>query len=139
MAPVAMTSGALIVQFILGLSAMHNESPEPRVRESLATVESSLAALEQAITRKDWGEIEKQSRRMTAFWDLFRRGAAAPTLLAINDQAKIDQLRTELKSARDAFDDILRAVESKDEDRLQRAAKQFHDAFDPVQETAKRP
>jgi hypothetical protein len=137
MAPVALASGALVVQFILALSSMHNQPPEPRVRESLATVESSLAALDQAIARKDWGEIDKQSLRMTAIWKLSGRGAAAPTLLTINDQAKIDQLRTELKSAGDAFVDIQSAVESKDEGKLQQGTKQFHDAFDPVQKTAK--
>jgi hypothetical protein len=42
-----------------------------------------------------------------------------------------------LKSAGDALIDIQLAVKSKNEDRLQKAMKQFHEAFDPVLEVAK--
>ena len=67
----------------------------------MARLDTSIAALEQAKAKKDWNAIEvSASRASDALYELNRMGAAVPALLSLHEQPKLDDLRAELKLAR---------------------------------------
>ena len=66
-------------------------------------------------------------------------GAAAPTLRALDEQPKVDELRARLKSANESLSDARHAIWSKDEGRLKAALLRFHAEYTPTASAATQP
>jgi len=131
--PVALASALLMIVFAVGLPAMYRHHPEHDVQQGMLSVESSLDALDQALAKKDWDAIRERSRQLgSAIYELAISGAAAPVLLSLNEQPKIDQLRMQLTSGREQTFELSAAIEAKDSARLEAATKRIRDTFTNV-------
>jgi hypothetical protein len=101
-------------------------------------IEASLSALEQALADKDWEAMQKHANQASQAMDgLALMGAAAPVLVAKHEQPKVDDLREQLKLARQYLREAQQATWAKDPERLEAAIKKFHEAYGPVQAAAK--
>jgi hypothetical protein len=127
MVVVVLMSAALLLPFMIVVPGLNTRLPDPIVRDQLARFNDSLPALQQALAKKDWQAMHSEARKAAeAMYQLSRLGAAAPTILSLDEQAKVDQLRTQLKAARDALSESNEAIMSKDLVRLEAALKRLH-------------
>ena len=135
MIPVALTALALIVQLALALPAKYTRNPEPDVRRRYESMNQAVAALDDAMTKHDWNAIQQQSNRLRfSIGELARVGSAAPVLLVLENQPKIDHLRTQLKSAEDTLQESHDAIEKKDMSQLEGVMGRFREAYNQVRQ-----
>jgi hypothetical protein len=132
---VGLTTAALALPLMLALGENYARLPEPVVREQMAVVEAEAGAMEKSWRTNDWEAMQSQIVRARHAADtLARMGAAAPTLTAMREQAKVDALRVQLKAARDSLHQVQNAVYEKDSARLEAALKSFNEAYRDVRE-----
>jgi hypothetical protein len=135
---VMLTGAALVLPVAAGLPAMNARKPEPGINHQLASIDSSVAALEAAAAKKDWdlGWVYAQdaSRAMNR---LKQTGAAGPVLTSMQDQPKVDAMRSQLDAANQFLLDAEMAIHHKDADQLETAMKKFHEAYGQVQGAVK--
>jgi len=135
MAPVAFTAAAIIVEYAFALPSHAAQAPDQTVKTHWQNIDPALAALDQAIAKADWDIWKPMNSMGKAIDHLYAMGAAAPTLIALPAQARIDQLRAELNRMHDAFHEMQQAGIAKDQVNLEAALKQFRAAYSEAQET----
>jgi len=59
-------------------------------------------------------------------------GSAAPALTSLREQPKVDEVRLQLKAARDSLHEALQASWAKDPAKVEAALKKFHEAYGKV-------
>jgi hypothetical protein len=138
MAIVTLTGAALVLPVAAGLPAMNARNPEPVISHQLASVDTSVAALEAAAAKKDWDlswvYAQDAARAMNR---LKQTGAAGPVLTSMQDQPKVDAIRTQLNAANQCLMEAEMAIHHNDVDLLEAAMKKFHEAYAQIQGTAK--
>ncbi|OWK37509.1 permease prefix domain 1-containing protein [Fimbriiglobus ruber] len=131
---VALTLFALVVSAQVTVMGLYVQAPEKRVAAQTAGVDASVAALEQAVAQKDWDEIRyKANSAALEMGKLTRAGAFAPTLVAMQQQSKTDDLRAQLKTAQASLREAYEAAGKKDAPGVDAALKKFHEAYSPVE------
>jgi hypothetical protein len=140
MIAVSLTGFALVVPFMLMIPEIEAAPPEPLVRDLQARVDQSLKALEEARKKKDWEAIQKNvNQAASAMGSMNHQGASAPTLAALGEQAKIDELRAELKSASQHLWEANRASWEKDSERFEEAMRNFDRAYGKIRKNMAKP
>jgi hypothetical protein len=130
---VGLTTLSLLILFEVAVPAVYPRKPEPIVREQVATISASIRGLEQAMAKTDWtASQEHATNAEQAVRYLAGMGAAAPTLMSLTEQAKVDALREQLNSADECLREALKAVMTKDAGRLDAAMQKFHEAYGQV-------
>jgi hypothetical protein len=138
MAVVMLTGAAVVLPVAAGLPAMNARAPEPIVVNQTEYIDTSVTAMEEAMARKDWDAMQKHAAEAaSAANSLERMGATAPTLASLHEQAKVDDLRVQLKTSRESLQDAQMAIFSKDASRLEAAMRKFHAAYGSVRSAAK--
>jgi hypothetical protein len=133
MVPIGLTATALIIQLAIALPEMYTRNPDADVRQRYESLNESVSAMQEAMAKNDWDEIQKQLNPFyVSIADLSRMGSAAPVLLVLEQQPKVDQLRAELKSADDAIQGSYEAIEKKDLARLKAIMRRFNETYDQV-------
>jgi hypothetical protein len=135
---VAVLGWALVVPPMAGLPGMDARVPEKTVIDREARIESSVGALEDALAQRDWEAIQEHANQASSEMEsLAHMGAAAPALTSMREQAKVDELRLQLKAARDSLQEARQASWAKDPAKLEAALKKFHEVYAQVQATTK--
>jgi hypothetical protein len=129
MVVVVLMYNALLLPFMVAVPGLIHRPPEQEIRAQLTTISRSLATFQQALATKNWAAMEYEARQAAnAMMTLARTGAAAPTILSLDEQGKVDELRTQLKTAQNALWDIEQAATARDQVRLEAALKKLHQA-----------
>ncbi len=133
-----LTAVSLVIPFMLALPQIAVLS-RPWALEKLATVDTSVAALEQAHAKKDWEGMQEHIDRASMAMDTLAGVQGSATILTReNDATKVHELQAHLVAARDGLRDARQAVREKDTIRVDAALKKFHEAYGAVQASAKR-
>lgn len=132
----ALIASALVLAYAVAVPYLYVQAPEPVVREQLARVEQSFPQLEKSLADADW----KASRQhLDAVWHavdtLGDMGGAAPALVALDQQAKIDEARAELKAAKRSLNEARNAIIQEDAARAAAALAEFRQAYGHVPHT----
>jgi len=126
-------SAVLAVPLVAAIPNMHRSKPESIVKQRLAAIDLSCNALSRAFNQRDWDTMEHTARlAIHGVDDLATMGAAAPAIVSLDQQQKVDELRSDLKTAQDALREIEAAIQSKDVPRLQIALAKFRDKYSPI-------
>ncbi|MFL5340536.1 MAG: permease prefix domain 1-containing protein [Gemmataceae bacterium] len=131
------TAAALIIPFEAGLP--NSKITRPWAQETVAGVETAIAAMEQAQAKKDWVVVQAQSERAAQALGRLKAGPLLQSLTAPGESPTLQELRAHQTAAKVALFDALQATKDRDSDRLTAALKKFHAAFDPIAQAAKKP
>jgi len=103
----------------------------------MATLDRLVANLDQAVAKKDWPAAHDIAHEAGGVAEDFAgTGAAAPALLALNEPAKIEELRAELNAARGFLLGAYLASRTGDAARVETAMRKFHEVYAKVESTA---
>jgi len=126
-------SVALVIPLVVGITTIYSGSPERVVVQELVYIDASVGALEHAIAQGDWEAMQTPARLAAhGVDDLASMGAAAPAMLSLDRQQKIDRLRSSLKTAGDHLRHVEEAIQSKDALALQAAMERFKEEYPPM-------
>jgi hypothetical protein len=132
-----LTAAALVIPYQLGAPAT-GRLARSFALDQIATIDTSVAALEPALAKKDWpvlqGHLERASQALD---NLANARPAIHALASGNPPPKVDELRMQLKSARESLLEAQQASREKGADRLQAALRKFHERYDSVEKAAK--
>ncbi len=134
---VIIAASALVIPFVVGIP--HSSHARPFAVDPIKSVETSIAALEQANVKNDWAAMQTQAD--TASQALNRLGFA-PTLHALhapNGPLTFEELWERQYSTKESLQEVQTAIHDKDADRLKTALEKFHKSFAPLQASANRP
>jgi hypothetical protein len=106
--------------------------------EQVATIEKSVAELEQAMAKNDWKAMPEPVEQTSNAMSRLSIRAAIYSLTRWNE-SPLDELEAQVKAAREALLEARQAVREKDAGRLETALQRFRTSFSPVREAAKRP
>jgi len=113
--------------------------PERTVLDKEARIDTAVTALEEATANKDWEAIQEHASQAARAMDsLANMGAAAPTLTSMREQPKVDELRSQLKAARNWLWEAQKASWAKDGERLETAMEKFRQSYGPVRAAARK-
>lgn len=134
---VVFTAGSLELPFMVGLPPIARERDRSVAREWIVRLDTSVRALEQALAKKDWAEMQKQHDR--AAEALTELGAKVSSLAAParQEQPTRAKLQAQVQAASDSLREAQQAIRDQNTERLEAALKKFHQDFEPVQEAAK--
>jgi len=126
-------SVALVIPLVVGITTIYSGNPEQVVMQELRYIDKSVGALEHAVAKGDWDAMQTPARLAAhGVDDLASMGAAAPAMLSLDRQQKIDRLRTSLKTAGGHLRDVEQAIQSKDPLALQAAMERFREEYPPM-------
>jgi hypothetical protein len=145
MVVVFLMSASLLVSFCLGAPGTAR-LVQPFALDQIAKIDTSVAALEQALPKKDWEAIQEPAERASEAMDNLVKAAPAAPALAMGNrpmtsselQTAVDELRAHMKAASECLREARQAVHDKDASRLEAALKKFHEEYAPVQAAAKK-
>jgi hypothetical protein len=139
MVVIMLMAGSLVVSFCLGVPAT-GRIVRPFALQQVATIDTSVSALEQALAKKDWEAMQENAERASqALGYLAKAGPAVPALARWNEPPSAEELRAHVQAASQSLAEVQQAVRDKEIGRLKTALQKLHQAFAPVREAAKRP
>jgi hypothetical protein len=134
-----LTAGSLVIPYQLAAPAT-GRIARPYALQQFAAIDTSLAALEQALAKKGWEEIQERTNQASQALDRLVGSAAALGSLTPHDGPPgVDDLRAQLRSAGAYLSEAQQAARDKDESRFQAALRKFREVYGPVREAAARP
>jgi len=137
---VVITAAAIVLPLTMVAPNIRTRPPEPIVRQEVTRINAGLKALERAAAAKDWDTIDQSAREVARGVDaLTHLGAAAATLLSLGEQAKVDEIRAQLKAASESISEAQRAIWDKDPHRLEAALREFQAEYDRAEGVTTRP
>jgi hypothetical protein len=129
----AVAVSAIIVAFVVATPQVYARWPEPIVHEKLADADRSFAELERALAKGDWPASRDQANALNrALNTLSDLGGAAPVLVALDQQAKIDEARDKLRAAKQSLHDARNALLQEDAARATASLAKFQEAYRQV-------
>jgi hypothetical protein len=138
MVVVILTAGGMVILFQLGVPAT-GRLVRPFTLQQIATIDTSVGALEQALEKKDWEAMQEQAKQAQhALRLLANAGPAIPALAARSEPAAVAELRAQVKAADESLLEAQQAIRDKDAVRVGAALKEFHKSFGPVRDAAKK-
>ncbi|MFL5241769.1 MAG: permease prefix domain 1-containing protein [Gemmataceae bacterium] len=140
MVVVMLMGWALVLPVAMELPALEARKPEQVVMDKEASIDRSVADLEQALANRDWGTIQLHADNASqTMHSLALMGAAGPALAALHEQPQVEELRGQLKAAQQHFNHVHQAAHAKDPERLEAALKTFQEAYKPLRDAANMP
>jgi hypothetical protein len=104
--------GSLVIPFVLAMPAM-GKMARPWAEEQVATINTSITALERAQGKKDWLAMQEQAYRVANALTRLSAGPAVTSLTAGNEQNKVDELRAQVREARQALAAVQQAIRNR--------------------------
>jgi len=139
MVAVALTAASLTLPFLIAMPAFARISA-PIATEQMASIDTSVSAIERAIPNKDWEAMQENANRASRAADNLARVAfAIPAATARPARLTADELRARLDAANESLRDARQAIQAKDAGRLEAALREFRQSYGPVLEAAKKP
>jgi uncharacterized membrane protein len=134
----ALMTGSMLVAFELGAPPVSRMTRLWAV-EQADGMSKSLGAIEQALTKKDWPEVEKQAEAAATCLRRLSQGPALASLTQWNEAPSVEDLRAQLKLADEELRAVQQASAAKDTSRLETALRRLQEAWSPLQAAASRP
>jgi hypothetical protein len=143
---VALTAGALIVSFCLGMPET-GRLARPFALDQVSRIDASIRALSEAKAKKDWDGMQDQAERASrAMGALTATASAVPALAkrteastVAREQGAIDEMRENVKAASEDLAAAQHAIRARDVARLEIAIESFRKSYAAVNAAAKRP
>jgi hypothetical protein len=136
-AVVAMSAAVAMVPLAMVAPQMGARLPERIVSEKMASLDASIASLQEAMARKDWDSVQQHvSRAREAANALMHLGGAAPAIVAAPQQARVDALRVQIQQANQSIDEARLAAWDRDEIRLNKALREFQTVYASLHDAA---
>ena len=131
------TAGSMELPFFVQLPAMGQLSTSAAIRR-MATIDTSVGALEEAADKKDWFSAEENANRASqAIGSLSTAAGMLTGMTPANEQQTVDKFRVRLKEANESLGRAQEAIRDKDTERLQTALRKFHEVYGPVGKMAR--
>jgi hypothetical protein len=138
MVAVVLTMASLTLPFFLSVPGMAKVSAQLG-SEQMASIDTSVSAIERAIPNKDWEAMQEQANRASRGVDTLANAPFALQVGPWQEKPTADDLRERLKAANESLWEAQRAIEAKDVERLEAALREFRQSYGPVREAAKKP
>jgi hypothetical protein len=138
MIALALMTGSMLVAFELGAPPV-SRMTRPWAVEQVDGMSKSLRAIEQALTKKDWPEVDKLAEAAANSLGLLAQGPALASLTRWNEAPSVEDLRAQLSRAHAELQAVQQASAAKDTSRLETALRRLQGAWSPVQAAASRP
>ena len=135
---VALTAGSLVISFELGAPAL-GQMARPWAEQQVATIDSSLEGVEQALAKKDWEVVNDKTDRAASAMNRLMTGPALASLTRWNERPNLEDLRAHAKAARESLSEAREAVRRKDAEGVKAAVRKFHEEYEPLHQAAKAP
>lgn len=137
---VVLTAAALVLPLSLSMPHVHARAPEPLVRDAVAGIDAATADLNRAAPGKDWEAMSDHARAASRrLGELSRMGAAAPALLASSDQARLDLIRSQIRSSQQSMREAQEAIWERDAVRFGAALEAFEASYGAMRQATTRP
>ncbi len=127
---------ALVVSFTMGAPAL-GRIARPWVAEQVSTIDTSVQALEESLKQKNWQAMPEQAEQARAAAARLTVGPAPSALVRDNDNAKIRNMREQLRGLSGHLVPLQQAIREQDTKKTETALQEFRDALAPVREAAK--
>ncbi len=127
-----LTAGSLVIPYQLAAPAV-GRMARPFAMQQLAGIDTSIAALEQALAKKNWESVQEQANRASEALD--RLVSAAPAVYSLTPPQgppSLEELRTQLKAANGCLSEAQQAAREKDAGRVEMAVRKFRALYGPV-------
>jgi hypothetical protein len=134
----ALMTCSMLVAFEMGAPPVERMA-RPWAVEQVGSMAKSLTAIEQALTKKDWSEVEKQAETAANSLRQLSEGPAIASLTRWNEAPTVEELRAQLNPAREELRAVQQASAAKDTSRLESALRRLQEAWSPLQAAASRP
>jgi hypothetical protein len=134
-----LTAGSLVIPYQLAAPAT-GRLARPFAMQQLASIDTSLSALEQALAKKNWDSIQEHANQ--ASLAVNRLVAAAPAIYSLTPKQgspTLEELRAELRSADGYLAEAQQAAQEKDAGRVEAAVRRFRELYGPVGKAATKP
>jgi hypothetical protein len=135
---IGLMTGSMLVAFEVGAPAL-GRMTRPWAVEQVGSASKSLTAIEQALSSKDWPEIEKQTEAAATSLRMLSQGPAIASLTRWNEAPSIEELRSQLSQAHEELRAVQQASAARDTTRTETALVRLHQAWSPLQAAASRP
>jgi|GEM_PF-3876426 len=131
-----LVTSCFYIEYLFAVPFLGMARSEHVVRERLESVTEAVAGLDGAMAREDWEESRQHARDARRIFErLTHMGSAAPTLIALSQQAEIDRRREQLMQADKALFDAYQCLTADNADQVEhakQAIERFHEAFDAI-------
>ncbi len=131
-------AGSMVICFELGMPAL-GRMTRPWAMEQVASLDTALTGLEQALAKKDWADMDRQAEQAATALNRLAAGPALTSLTAWSDRPNLASLRADVKTAREAVQEAQSAIAAKEAARVETALQTMRKMYEPVREAAKRP
>ncbi len=139
MAVGVLTAGSLVIPYQLAAPAS-GRIARPFAVQQLASVDTAVAGLEQALAKQDWASVQRQAGRAAEALDvLAAAGPAVGSLTPRYGSPDLGELRAQLKSAGGCLEEAREAAREKDAGRVGEAVRKFRALYGPVEKAAASP
>jgi hypothetical protein len=138
MVPAVLTAGSLVIPYQLAAPSS-GRIAKSFATEQIANIDTSSAAIEQALAKKDWGALQEQTNRAAEALD--RLAAAGPAVGSLTPRygpPTLDEVRAQLKAASGYLAEARQAAREQDAGRAEAAVRGFHESYGPVGKAATR-
>ncbi|HEY7159099.1 MAG TPA: permease prefix domain 1-containing protein [Gemmataceae bacterium] len=134
-----LTAGSLVIPYQLAAPAS-GRIARPYAEQQIASLDTSMAALEEALAKKDWKLIQEDaSQASQAVGKLIAAAPAIGSLTPHHGSPTMEELRTRLRSAADCLSEAQQAAHEKDAEGVQAALRKFREWYEPVGKAAASP
>jgi hypothetical protein len=133
-----LTAGSLVITYQLGAPAT-GRLARSFALDQIATIDTSLSALEQALAKRDWEAMRGDADRVSHALDNLTKAAPVIPALASWNAPPAAELRGQVKAASECLLEARQSLREKDVERLKAAIQRFHELFGPVAKAAREP
>jgi hypothetical protein len=131
-------AGSLIIPYQLSAPAS-GKVARLYAQEQIAKVDTSVGAVEQALTKKDWEALRENVNRAAQVMDRLTSEPPAIGALTYREAPRADELQAQLRSAHEYLLEAEQAGKEKDAERLKTVLKKFHEVYEPIAKAAAKP
>jgi hypothetical protein len=136
MVAVFFMEAALVLPFQLGLPG--SKIARPWALESIASIEKSVAALEEAAGKKDWAAMQEHASQIGRGLNRLEAGPSLHALTTSGEPPTNLELREHLKATKESLSVLEKAIRDKDTPGVESTLQQFRKAYEPLSAAAKR-
>jgi HAAS domain-containing protein len=126
---------ALVVSFTMGVPGL-GRIARPWVMEQVSTIDTSINAVEQSLKEKNWQALPEHVEQARAAATRLTVGPAPSALVRENANAKIREMREQIRALSTPLTSLQQAVREQDSKKTEAALQDFRDAFGPVRDAA---
>ncbi|HEY7326742.1 MAG TPA: permease prefix domain 1-containing protein [Gemmataceae bacterium] len=134
-----LTGGSLVIPYQLAAPAT-GRIARPFAIQQLASIDTSIGALEQALSKKNWESMQEHADH--ASQSLTKLVAAAPAVRSLTPESgptQLPELRAKLSHANNFLAEAQQAAREKDVGRVEASLRKFRGLYEPVVKAAPKP